>query len=279
MIVAGRHDGLGSRLANILVAESIATIRQEKIAHLWSELPESHNIRGGSIEDIFSGETLNKFVILNENRNEEYITSLFPQSSIERIKNVEITGTDLLELDKLNINFKKIFRSFEFSKTMTSLMAKVDKFFSNHPDRESLIALHYRGGDVEKEVYKWFPHKYLPFEFYEELLKRMPFKDKSIYFATNQLEKINELKKNYSLLVLEDILGEEFLNSYQKDFLEIYILSQFSKIYAPHGSLFSRVACMIGQSEIVDIGQYVLGNKLMQSFKVLIYKTHNQALS
>jgi hypothetical protein len=274
LIIGGRNDGLGTRFINFLLCEAISECYGLRVIHIWPTLPKSHNKAEDSISDIFSGKTLEKFILINERLTELSAKDAIKTTGSKKwMRDIKIDADLIDNMARKSITFKKIFENIEFNPKIKMGMDVIDNFFSGI-DTKNSFGLHYRGGDVEKDVARWFHVKYVPIEFYENLIINKAYSKPFIYLSTNSKKELSRLKSNYLVHSFNDVIKEN-LNGIQNDFLEIYILTKMKIIYAPKNSFYTKASSIISGNKVVDIAEEIVGINILSSIKKMLNNKNN----
>jgi hypothetical protein len=272
VLAAGRADGLGGRLCNLLVTRCFAKKRGLQFLLLSFDLPLVH-YSSGKIDDIFK---YGEFEILSCGN----ILS-WNKKTIEEKR--EIVGRDFIHMREWDINsdsniFNDItinnimeeFNILYFNSKISENMHFIKNFFSNLKRNLeiNLIGIHIRSGDVEGNVKKWYATKFFPLDIYKQAIEKI-IKDKNILILviTNN-EYIKKLYAgNFQIILASDIINDNTLSKIEQDFLEIYALSFMPKIIAPISSAFARASQYIGGATLIEPDYYVLGSELATFYR------------
>jgi hypothetical protein len=277
-LIAGRSDGLGCRLANILYVQGLAQKRGWPSKIIWRQsLPKVHDYQG-DINDVFADPTLQHieqtthdietWVMENLTENDEYCDRYAPL-----YLNSRIGAADALI-------YRSLFLNLSFTSRLKLWMQRIDEWFARN-NRSPWMGIHLRFGDVEKFPHIWFGLRYYPIEVYEMLFESICAKTGQIYLASNSPEIIEKYTQTLGAFSFEHIVDSTELKPIERDFLEIYILSRCQALYAPCRSAFSISASMIGGNQFFEIGDEVLGSRfksLIQELKQQVAKDQVEAI-
>lgn len=280
IILAGRPDGLGARILNILNASIIAEKRGAGIKILWNKNKTPHNYEGG-LSDIFSGNTLDNFEIILRRDWEKTIDlyktaqNLIYYDEIGRLPSDFIGITEAMHCEMSMRHFKKL----ELNNSLSKVFGEIDSWFTN-PLNQNVESVHVRAGDVTKKVARYFGIKYYPIEFYEELIKQLSIvEERPLIVLSNDVNQLEKLKNRFNLISVTDVVDCAHLNSLQRDFVELYIISRSKVVYGPRRSAFGIAASRIGRTNLVDVGEKVIGIELTKCIKNVILTVQSQCNS
>lgn len=281
MIVAGRSDGLGARLANLMNAIRISRKYDLELRVLCARLPPGHHY-DGTFDDLFSGTTADLFELIEGTAEDWYAKNL--QVGFKGVKfrpfadwePVYESGESKQQVDE---DLKSIFRAMGFSDAISGGMQLIDTWMAANCAESTPLAVHMRCGDVRHNVARWFPEKYLPEYLYTLLFDKIAVEAPGhrVYLATDHPNK-QKFKDKYPVLSLADVIPLAELKKIEADLLELYFISRCSVIYAASSSAFSVSAAMIGNIDIVDVGEYTIGTELIAMIQEMLKQCEKQTL-
>ena len=272
-LVAGREDGLGARLANMLYVQAMARAGSCNVKLLWREsLPRVH-CYGGGLEDIFSGPTLSLFERINTK------VSVWVAQNLEdgwthcdrftpEYRNGRLPAGTLLA-------YRQLFKELTFTPRLQQIMQDIDIWFEDSGNTP-WTGVHVRAGDVETATVRWFGNRYYPLAIYDLLFESLKSQTCHLYVASNSADAIRHYTRSLHAFCFDDIVSATDLRSIERDVLEIYILSKCQCIHAPSESGFTIAASMIGGTQVCDVGETVMGPELKTIMTDLMMKAGHE---
>lgn len=267
LIIAGRSDGFGARIGNLLIAKRDSSQTNTPMETVWVQLPKKHGYNG-DIQDILALESLENFHFVNNPKQLiQHTSQRRERHNCIRIKHCVPIYKDEAERDQARGEFISAFQTLRFTPKIQAAMDRVDAWAQQERQASAhLFGIHMRLGDVCQDVQRFFNNKYLPEGIYRLFIDKVALtaQNASFYLASNDPVARAELKaKLGNITVMGDIFDTADYNGIEIDFLEIYLLSRCAVIYGPKLSAFSQCASMISGSKIESIGEYTLGPEMI----------------
>ena len=282
LIIAGRSDGFGARIGNLLIAKRASSQTNTPMEVVWVQLPKQHGYNG-DIQDLLAPESLEQFRFVQSAKQlVEHANSKREQNNCIRIKECVPTYKDDAERDQARGEFVIAFKTLKFTPKIQAAMDRIDAW-AQHQNSQStgLFGVHMRLGDVCNDVKRFFNNKYLPEGIYRLFIDKVALnaQNASFYLASNDPVARAELKAKLggNITEMSDILNTADFNGIEIDFLEIYALSRCKLIYGPKLSAFSQCASMVSGSRIESIGEYTLGLEVIGIINQLLKDCAKQA--
>ena len=270
-IIADRRDGMGARLNAICNAARIANSYELTWKFAWQDSiisSQAAHIAEHDPTELFSQEFLDRFLIPDHSYSmapakairlpedtkskKEFLQNIQSGKTFMSAQNIHITRFPWETLWSVRSGFRAAFKSMGWSNAIQSKINEIDAFFSS----SKVIAFHLRRGDIidpdciHGQV-NW-ADKYLPTSMAEVFANSYANNSHSPRFLIlSETEKELEIfkRKFPDSLGVGDVVAFGDLTAVQKDFLEIYIMSQAKEIVSAGDSAFSSMAKNIGQSK------------------------------
>ncbi|EAK7551228.1 capsule biosynthesis protein CapA, partial [Campylobacter jejuni] len=304
-ILAARDDGFGERMCCILNAMYISKKTSLKFRFVWKSKEDSlvkvYNNKDKfltcndqiPIEVIFSHSFIKKYHYDNFNVSPLDNFHLFINRSIKELSlkpyeyhwgwrscqaNLANIFYDVKWKDYQN-TLNQCWKEIEFSNKFQEIINQAC-ILSNKIGR--YLAVHIRSGDLifeEKGYGRWLwfaANKALSFHLALELILKK-LNNFNIIIFTDDIESgrqildyVNKIKSSsYECILAYNLFKDEEDNSVYRTFFEIVTMSKAIEIYSSGDSGFSRMACFIGQSKMINI------YKLLNSYQQLNYISNN----
>ncbi|MCE7228842.1 glycosyltransferase [Campylobacter coli] len=290
-IISSKPDGLGMRLASILVGMYLAKKCNFNFGFTWSNsidlafmgITDSQNTKeinylGNAMDEVdavFNLDFIKEYLIdsacVNENHGMEIRKKNSTFEQIQDKTNFETEwgwySTDILPSNWLNECVEKeclkeisrIYSTIGFSDgfkkiIQDSRVVKINKF----------VALHIRGGDIIFSKIRKAPgwnvvqERYFPYEIALDIVTKELASGYSIIVFGQDLNANKALVEYFQKIAFEKIfLVDEFIdktyNEMERSFFEINLMSRAEKIYSAKESVFSKVAMMIaGKNNLIS---------------------------
>ncbi len=178
---------------------------------------------------------------------------------------------------EVNKRFTNVLETIPFSALIKTQMKAIKAALKG----DSNVACHIRRGDIitnEIFIHKSWPRKYTPTVFYENVIETelsQSHETKILVFSDTQQE-LNNLSQRFPILTFNDIVEIEDLNSAQRDFLELYAMSQCDRIYAPEKSGFSNIAIEFGNGERITTPKHISLPQKRLAYNELVRRLENE---
>ncbi|MFH5335062.1 glycosyltransferase [Campylobacter coli] len=290
-IISSKPDGLGMRLASILVGMYLAKKCDFNFGFIWpnsidlafmgithSQNTKDINYLGNAMDEadvVFNLNFLKEYLIddtcVSENHGIEIRKKASTFKQIQDKANFETEwgwySTDILPSswleeclqDECLKEISKIYNTIGFSDRFMKIIqdsqaVKIKKF----------IALHIRGGDIIFSKIRKAPgwnvvqERYFPYEIAIDIIQNELMHDYSIIVFGQDLNANKALVEYFYKCVSNKIfLVDEFVdrnyNDMERSFFEINLMSRAEKIYSAKESVFSKVAMMIaGRNNLIS---------------------------
>lgn len=287
--VAGRHDGLGTRIGAIISAMYISKhLNGFKFAFSWlNGTCDDHRGGIGDNENIsFCSEILMADEMFSEKFLQEYLISSKYRSHSNDVLNLSFddpVGRFLkrkwgsfigkvsphvymqnLVPKKVLADLKECYESIRWSDRCAQIIQDVEYICSSIIASDFVI-LHLRGGEVALGEFRVAPHlwmhtKHFPYEVAIDVAKIEWGRNHIVIigqdFKSNQIleDYLNQIKPNKDIQIysVDSLINEHYVYTHpERAFFDMNFLSKAKKIYATGGSQFSNTASMIAGKELV----------------------------
>ncbi|HEF7281387.1 TPA: sugar transferase, partial [Campylobacter jejuni] len=284
-IISAKPDGLGMRLASILIGMYLAKKVDFIFAFTWSKSIDldKYDVRTKKLKDlhyhanemehvesIFSKEFIAKYMIEKDFENSHG----FLIAKNKKLNNIKLGkfekkwgwySTDLppwiwlkdcLKSDCLN-EIKNIYCNLDFSHNFKQIINDVNILAK---ELNNFTSIHIRGGDIiysplrKNAGWKVLEERYFPYEIAMEIIQEsLLFGEKVVIFgqdiiANNILIKYFRDRQFKNIFLVDEIIKSKYTN-FERAFFEINLMSKSNKIYAPKVSAFSRVSMLISGTD------------------------------
>lgn len=287
--VAGRHDGLGTRIGAIISAMYIAKhLDGFKFVFSWlNGTCDDHRGGVGNNEEVsFCSEILMVNEIFSEKFLQDYLISSKYRSHSNDVLNLSFSdpvdrflkrkwGSFIGKVSpyiymknliprKVLADLKGCYESIQWSDRCTQIIQEVEYICSDIIANDFVI-MHLRGGEVALGEFRIAPHlwmhtKHFPYEVAIEIAK-MEWERNHIViigqdFKSNQIleDYLNQIKPNKDIQIysVDSLIEDRYAYTHpERAFFDMNFLSKAKKIYATGGSQFSNTASMIAGRELV----------------------------
>lgn len=266
----GRPDGLGSRLLNFMQARIRARALSRPLKCLWQPLPKTHKC-AGSFTDLFSEQHHDEFISLNNGfgswlREEGFNPATFPLDRAIRQGELRPGSSHLTAL-------RSEFASLCIAKDLAEPIVEIRSQMAARCG-DCMPGVHVRAGDVCENRSFWFPSRYLPLEFYEELFRHHLTERSHIYICSNNYNLVEKLRIKAEVVTIMDMIDIAGFRPIQQAFLEMFALSCCKTVYAPRASAFSMMAIVMGTPIHTDIAALILGASGLRLVELLVKSIH-----
>ncbi|OOX93755.1 hypothetical protein BOO83_08450 [Campylobacter coli] len=290
-IISSKPDGLGMRLASILIGMYLAKKCNFEFGFIWpnsidlafmgvtdSQCTKEINYLGNAMDEVdvvFDLDFIKEYLIdssfVDENHGIEIRKKNSTFKQLEDKTNFETEwgwySTDILPSKWLNDcseeeclrEISKIYNTIGFSDRFEKIIQDVQALKIN-----KFIALHIRGGDIIFSKIRKAPgwnviqERYFPYEIAFDIINKELVNDYNIVVFGQDLNANRTLVEYFQKFALGKIfLVDEFIdktyNEIERSFFEINLMSRAEKIYSAKESVFSKVAMMIaGKNNLIS---------------------------
>lgn len=269
-ILVSQNDLFGGRMLPIVSALRIGNDYDIPVKVFWP-IPKVGDYNISEYKEVFGADFLKKhFITADEyktlSRSAVAIGLLSSQTGhelAEKVNNGQIlamgmtSGITVLKgevSEEIAHKYRTTMADIQYTPEVVNYITKIDRVING----KQALAYHVRHGDVTttyRPRNKPWPNKFVPCEVYAEHMKlNGGATDAPVILFGDFPQSLDWIKAKYPpLLFLKDLITIEDVGSLQLDFLDLYAMSQCSKIIAPEMSGFSRLAANIGGSRFLDI--------------------------
>lgn len=261
--LANRTDGPGERLKTIIKGIAAAKVCNCNFLFSWSQLGTTirHDTYHSVVEKelVFSNTFIEQHYIQNsevDNLDKIRMKDLSLPLTADIKNKVCLIENQTLEVSFVDISkflnkdsYINAFKHIKFSDRYTYILSLVDFIMGSRTNK----AFHLRAGDIVYGVYKdsdRFIDKVIPFGLVVDILKNIDKKE-TVYIFGQDYTQLAYLKKEFNVVLANEIADSYTLNNAEKAFFEMYLMSKFKEVYA-YPSAFSYVPTMIGECHIVN---------------------------
>lgn len=287
-IISAKPDGLGMRLASILIGMYLAKKCNFDFGFIWPnsidlaftgimDSKKTHDINylGNAMDEVdavFDLKFIDEYLIndsyVNENHGIEIRRKNNSFKHIQDKNNFETDwgwySTDIIPSFWLNDCSEKecleeisqIYKDISFSQKFNSIIQE-----SHSKIKDRFVALHIRGGDIIfaniRKVPGWnvIQERYFPYEIAIDIIEKELDNDYNIVIFGQDLnanKTLVEYFKNPKICLVDDYIDDSY-NEMERSFFEINLMSLAEKIYSAKESVFSKVAMMIsGKNSLIS---------------------------
>ncbi|SNT76325.1 hypothetical protein [Paracoccus seriniphilus] len=271
-VIAVRNDRLGGRLGALLNAKRIADDYSAGFAFTWS----SHEAVSPELqkpEELFSKDFLEEYretrlgfgelqesALAVENLpagcDRDWLTRQLAERNLRCSEAMQVVRLPWEDQGEVAERLVQTLGSIQFNPVVKQAMERIRDSLGD----VALVAYHLRRGDIIDPAARpsnvLWPTKYIPRVFYEEHIGRVLAQDpdaRIVIFsdAPHEIDAFCALSPR--VIPAARLIDDEDLAPLQRDFLELYTMSLCKRIFAPGASAFSRLAALLGNSQVIPI--------------------------
>lgn len=268
---SNRIDGFGMRLSGIMAAMIYAHRYEGRFLFSWfnrnNETYNNYHITN-DVESVFSDDFIGSHVI-----DKSYIDKLKLLNAHNYNKqsdNATIDGyicgyenrNDFIK-SKSQYNFREAFDSIGFSQKLL----RIKRIAESVNIRKKSVAIHIRTGDIVYDKYRLFHsfhYKATPAHVIIPLIIKYKNEGYDVILFGQEAELCTYLSEKYSI-VYSKKYSESVFDSTELAFFDITLMSRVSLIISA-GSAFSKVASLIGDSEVIEYNKVLSDKDIIDGF-------------
>lgn len=268
---SNRIDGFGMRLSGIMAAMIYAHKYESKFLFSWfnrnNETYNNYHITN-DVESVFDSKFIGNHIV-----DKSYIDKLKLLNANkynESTNNEKIDGYicgyenrhDFIK-SKSQYGFKAAFDDIGFSQRLL----RVKKIAESVNIRKKSVAIHIRTGDIVYDQYRFFHsfhYKATPAHVIIPLIKKYQNEGYDIILFGQEKELCEYLSERYSVLYSEKY-SESVFDDTELAIFDITLMSRMHLIISA-GSAFSKIASLIGNSEVLDYNEVLSDKDIINGF-------------
>ena len=268
-IILSRHDGLGSRINNIIIGIYISKKLNLPIKINWQKTDECNC----ELSDLFEKIKYTKFNFYCKNENKKYKLNIQTIKKIygkfikcrnfNDIKNIKDKNRNILLINYTNLISSKFYKKIFSKLILNSTIEKILKNFTSFNLKE-YVGVHVRRGDVPN-------YRKIGLQIYFNWLKN--HKIKKIFLCSDNDNIFCKFKSNFDVIRYHHrSLNRNSSEGIQDALINIILLSK-CKIIISGDSQFSKCASSIGNIKYVKLNK--LKNNSNKSFSEKLDNTNS----
>ncbi|EOW3863228.1 hypothetical protein ACOW55_000698 [Campylobacter coli] len=294
LIIVSRPDGFGCRIGALLNAMYISRETGFKFGFIGGKNYDFSRFQPiiDDFENIFSEKFLEEHYyhreITLDSEHDHFVTNILNPKDILELPyekewgffyNFHPLTSSLIKDNNYRSNMKKSFNAIGFSKKYCDLIELSKQI--KQQIKTKFVAIHMRNGDVmvpdkmNKGTAEMF-WRLFPVEILIEIIERENSIGNAVVLFSPDFDILRQVKiffkSNNMVYTSEELIEGYYSNIYERDFLELMLMSQSFKIYKSPASLYSELAFYIGDvKEKIEIHKHF---NLEEQYHIMI-KNHN----